>query len=774
MELSKEKIPATQKIKDNLEIIYEKYSKTVLISIASFFIGRIEILSGISPFTLPLLFAADKSFPTILFALMGILSNHSLFSLKYILISVTGIILSTLVKWIIPNVDKKKLYPSLCFISVFVYSLSFTLFREYVIFDILLVIFESVIAFLSYFPIRKGIMTFNAAPGKKYFTKEEITTFLLTLTLFTAGIGNNLLFDKILLKNIVAVYIVFLGSGSTNLGTGAQIAAFMGIAAGCGSEYMGIFIATYCVNGLISSTLSGYGKIAIVTGFTFSNVVMSILNVYDYYMVISFAEILIAALCFFILPDTYFKKIFAYTNGEFQQLSIAETTKRIATVKLEKLSLAFKKLSDTIYVTGIKSTPLEPEKLQGLYKEITDKLCKECILYSHCWNKECNATKEILKEATEFINDTGSLTKDAYPKSFRSKCANIDKLTNILITTYEIYRLNSVWENKIKDISRVYKNQFSELSDIVSKLKYEIEQNPCFDNTISLEIASALENDGLNIKNINVLKDCNENTVIEISLYPCQKKDKCHNYIEEKLSEILETPFVKISGKCSYKECVLKFKECEKYFMKSSVKQKSKSSVSGDSYSIKTLDNSSRYILLCDGSGSGKIAAEYSQSTVKLMEEFLKTGFSKTTSVKLINSSLLYNFQQNKTSTIDLAILDLKNGELEILKKGACPTYIKKKNGEYKIIRSTGFPVGIYDDTDKTERLKLSDGDILVMASDGIYNAVTTEDWILEALKAINTDNPDIISDTLLKISLSTKRKDEDDMTVIASRICLS
>ena len=45
MELSKRKIPTAQKIKINLEMIYEKYSKTILISIASFFIGRIEILS---------------------------------------------------------------------------------------------------------------------------------------------------------------------------------------------------------------------------------------------------------------------------------------------------------------------------------------------------------------------------------------------------------------------------------------------------------------------------------------------------------------------------------------------------------------------------------------------------------------------------------------------------------------------------------------------------------------------------------------------------------
>lgn len=774
MELANERIAVTQKIKTNLLLIYEKYSKLIFLSIMAFFTGRIEFMAGISPFSLPLLLATDINPLVVVFNLAGIFSNRNLYSIKYVLICLTGIILTTLIKWIIPASDAKRIKPAICFISVFVYGLSFTLFKDYVIFDILLVIFEATVAFLAYFPLKKGITIFSTAAGKKYFTPIEITTFLLTLTIFTAGIGNIYLFDFLLLKNVLAVYIVFLGAGVSSMGTGAQISAFMGIAAGLGSDFPGIFLATYCINGLIASTVSGYGKIAIIAGFSLGNVFTSVLMNYEPYMVISFSEILIAALCFFIFPDTHFKKIFSSAADNMRELNSAEAIKKIATVKLERLSLAFKKLSDTIFISGIKSDPLKPEAINNLYRDVADKVCKSCAMNFYCWEKDSDITKKVLNRAISHIKDNGNLTESDLPAHFKGKCVRTEEIISSLITNYEIYRLNSIWENKVKDIASVYKSQFSELSDIVLKLKKEIELNPYFDKALSLEISSALENEGLNIKELNVIKDCNENTVVEISMFPCQKKDKCYPMIEEILSEIFGIPFVRTSGKCSYKECSLKFRESEKYFLKTSVRQKAKNEVSGDTYSIKTLDNSSRYILLCDGSGSGEIAADYSENTVKLMEEFLKTGFSKSTSVKLINSSFLYNFTSDRTSTVDLGILDLKNGELEILKKGACPTYIKKKTGEIVIIRSTSFPVGIIDDSDKTAKINLDEGDLLVMLSDGIYNAVDSEDWIAKALRAINSDDPDIIGKTILKICLSTKHKDDDDMTVITGKICLS
>ena len=262
--------------------------------------------------------------------------------------------------------------------------------------------------------------------------------------------------------------------------------------------------------------------------------------------------------------------------------------------------------------------------------------------------------------------------------------------------------------------------------------------------------------------------------MVELILFPCQEKNRCYESIKDSLEEILDIPLYKFSGKCSYKECVLVFKESEAYKLESSVKQYTKqgSEASGDSYAIKTLDNSNRYIALCDGSGSGIKASEYSLSTLRLLEEFLKTGFSKSASIKLINSSLIFNSESDYFSTIDLSIVDLKNGELEIVKKGASPTYIKRANGEFEIIRDNTFPVGVTDSIkNNIKKLRLKENDIIIMISDGIFNCLNKEDWIIDALKAIKSDDEDCISDLIMKIATSTENKDKDDMTVIVSKI---
>ena len=99
-------------------------------------------------------------------------------------------------------------------------------------------------------------------------------------------------------------------------------------------------------------------------------------------------------------------------------------------------------------------------------------------------------------------------------------------------------------------------------------------------------------------------------------------------------------------------------------------------------------------------------------------------------------------------------------------------TYIKKSNGEFEVIRNNSFPAGIVDEVkEKTNKLKLNTNDLIIMMSDGVYDSIEKEDWIIEALKAINSTDPDIISDLILKIAKSTKNKDKDDMTVIVSKV---
>ena len=83
-------------------------------------------------------------------------------------------------------------------------------------------------------------------------------------------------------------------------------------------------------------------------------------------------------------------------------------------------------------------------------------------------------------------------------------------------------------------------------------------------------------------------------------------------------------------------------------------------------------------LAISDGMGSGKNAKESSSNALKMLENLLLAGFQKEESLDLINTSLI---NQNKEvfATLDIAIIDLYKGNIEFIKSGACPTYIKKR-----------------------------------------------------------------------------------------------
>ena len=69
---------------------------------------------------------------------------------------------------------------------------------------------------------------------------------------------------------------------------------------------------------------------------------------------------------------------------------------------------------------------------------------------------------------------------------------------------------------------------------------------------------------------------------------------------------------------------------------------------------------------------------------------------------------------------LDLMVLDLYLGKIEIIKNGACNSYIKNKKN-ITTISSENLPVGIIGDIEvNTKVFEVSDGDIIIMCSDGL------------------------------------------------------
>lgn len=134
------------------------------------------------------------------------------------------------------------------------------------------------------------------------------------------------------------------------------------------------------------------------------------------------------------------------------------------------------------------------------------------------------------------------------------------------------------------------------------------------------------------------------------------------------------------------------------------------------------------------------------------------------------------NSKEDSYATLDVAILDLYLGNMEFMKNGACPTFIKNKRN-VNIVKSVSLPAGILDQVDLVVYDKdLEDGDIIIMCSDGILESNSEyenkEIWIKNLLEEIETDNVQKIANILLNQSIDNGVGTlKDDMTVIVAKV---
>jgi len=182
-----------------------------------------------------------------------------------------------------------------------------------------------------------------------------------------------------------------------------------------------------------------------------------------------------------------------------------------------------------------------------------------------------------------------------------------------------------------------------------------------------------------------------------------------------------------------------------------------------------------KYILaISDGMGTGKEAKNSSKLTIRMIKNLLLSGFESEQSVELINSTLNMNTETDMYSSLDITILDLYKGQAEILKNGACNTYIKNKKN-VKVMKSENMPVGVMDKIElDTQTVEVQDGDIILMCSDGVLEAKNEiqEDWIAEFLKNISTNNAQKIADLILAEAIDLNYGiAKDDMTIIVGKI---
>jgi len=144
--------------------------------------------------------------------------------------------------------------------------------------------------------------------------------------------------------------------------------------------------------------------------------------------------------------------------------------------------------------------------------------------------------------------------------------------------------------------------------------------------------------------------------------------------------------------------------------------------------------------------------------------------------IKSVNSVLLLRSADEMYTTIDLALIDMYTAQTTFLKIGSTPSFLKRGK-EVITIMANNLPVGILQEIDvDLVSVQLLPGDILIIMTDGIYDApgptVNKELWMRRIINDIQAETPQDFADCLLETVVRHHHGDIiDDMTVIVTRI---
>ena len=700
--------------------------------------------------------------------------------------------------------EKQKL-GKFVFLSILVGQVIISLFKNILIYDILMSISSAMIGFIFYKIFSKSIIVLSEIRTKRAFALEEIMGAVLMVSIAATSLGD----FKILglgVSNIISILLVLILGWKNGILVGTTSGVTVGVVLGIITNSSPILIAAFAISGLLSGVLSKFGKIGVIVGFVAGNLILTYVYNGDIVELIHFKEILVASLALILIPnkieiniqDLFGKNVYLEEGARYRLNESKE-----AVQKINDVSNVIKEMSNTymqVAATTVDEKEIKENNKEIFISELENNIenLKENILYEDIADEDENILGEIFDKLQEkdIITREDILeiykNNNSYIIGFDNKDTalsiekDINDMVNVINKSYETSILNFVVKAKLNETNKNVSNQLNGVSKALESIVNDIqnEKTPEFIKE-KKEIITVCKQRKINVADLDIKQEKSGRFIIKFYLNTCEKENNIEcptKKIEEILYKVFNEEIILSEEKCGIKLeqniCYQTYISKDKYSMQIGISKTNKEgeTVSGDS-SIQIKLKDGKYLFaLSDGMGSGPEARKSSQIAVKMLGRLLSNGFDKETSIELINNTILSNNKNETYATLDTMILDLYSGNSEYIKNGAAPTFIKNKKN-VDIIKSIALPTGILNNVDLVVFDRdLEDGDIIVMCTDGIVESnkeyTNKEIWVKNILENIETENVQKIADIILKEAIDNNYGNAaDDMSIIVVKV---
>lgn len=489
-------------------------------------------------------------------------------------------------------------------------------------------------------------------------------------------------------------------------------------------------------SGLICGAFLQFGSLVIVLVFLAVSLVSLVAMGVNGDTFSMFADLLIGSVLFIALPVPVIKRVAKKVVGVKNSVDLVGQTTS------SKLNMASRTLGGIRgQLTMVTAAIDKRSKEATLSKRVRSVVCTDCDMYSVC-SKRCVQLDDSFSKLESIVCTYNNLSLDDVEKHLGGcvRKSLLCKSFNELYTDFVAERADSM---RVREMREFLSEQLSSMEDILSDLSFRAGQVRSVDPQLSARVREHFSNLGYpNVK-----------TCVYIDENLCQRVDV---FITAQFRGDLVRLTATLSEMIDYDLDIKSFSAS------------SSGEYSGDSFEVFDSSVNEKYIVLSDGMGTGKRARLDSLFSVSLVTRLIRSGMSMQTAHRLINSMLRVKGWEESFATLDIMRLELNGGTVQFLKSGAAQSFLFRDGG-LKAIGGQAFPAGILAEcTPDVSELKLFDGDVLLMTSDGVEDATARE-----ILRCNGMNAQEIVTALGAKALAQRTGGRRDDITIIAAKIFL-
>lgn len=575
-------------------------------------------------------------------------------------------------------------------------------------------------------------------------------------------------FSGIAPARMIAQILILMAARSGKWAGGSAVGIVMGAALLLATPQYTFLVPAYALGGFLAGIIADRGKWAASLMVLAANVIVVVQSGDERAVILALYETVAAGGVFLVLPavaESVLERLFRSAR----RLPEVRSARQAAALKMEYAADAMKEVAGTVDSVSAKLAGLGAPDPGSMYHTVSEEVCRSCRSRLTCWKEHFDDTMDAFNHVTPILKEQGSIAEEQFQGRLKEHCSRLRELSARINAAYREHLVRESAFRRLNELRRVVTDQFSATAQMLEEFSESFCRPEWTDTDTADRIREALEKQNVNVQ--QVVCHINERGRMQVEVllngnYQTQNRESFCRRIGELCGRSFSLPVI------DYADRVTRIAFTERHAFRVVVGaaqlRKDGEQLCGDAYECFQDGTGRQLAVLSDGMGSGGRAAVDGAMAAGLASRLLKAGFGSESLLRLVNTALMAKSEDETLATLDIAIINLFTGEMELLKAGAGVSLLYSR-GHVCRLDDASLPLGILREiTFARVADRLVDGDILVLMSDGVTDDGV--EWVEELLCDYDRDTGGMqgLSQLIADTARDRQGEKSDDVTVIA------